>query len=807
MPNIRILLQSLADALSPDTGTSDGFVDNVETSLARISQALPEILGGKIEAESLAAEYDDQATYDIGDYCTHNGVLYICATAVTTAESWDSAKWVAIPLIEKLKEKLDAPADGAVAGRYLMVGQNGEPVWDQLDESDIRQSVYDWMSAHPEAIVVNDGTITRAKLDNSVGQAVDEVSELKADLSQVEIEGYQKEQYKDVTNASTLVTGQYAEMYQGAIKIATNSAYKYRVIDVIEGETYKTTGLYVFDIRPAMYTDDNGTILSYEPVARTTTIQHITVETTVPAGATKLYVTEYAGLDIIIEKKGIIYISEARAGKNIDVVINKNNTLDTMVITHLGGDIRQMLEVFNNEGQPNSAVLPRSVEVYQIGAWKTVVNNEDDNCPVSLSSGYLGGGHGYDRAYKITLANHGKTFADIGSEWESGVNYFRRWWIVRIIDENNLIVIGNALANNDYDTNSWGDGATLTHISGAVHTEPMENVTKAPTLLAPVDKNHVKKVMLDGVTEVSADGEYTADKFVDIVEEYDVINPQDIAPQIVANKPEGGYTENPAINTGSVFLHFSNVYRILADGTMLLFSLLDNDVNVTLNYWGATQYAQKSALNAFGGGLFRYIPKVKPMDGHELRIPFNMANWNFTVNATTEYWEDENRPPDRLLQLYTDGNGQYKAGFAVGYLPIGDGEPSVRKSAISNAMYLYNTKKAYFRLVDSGGSNAGAWSAFTPMQCIVYRKPVTDVGNIHTSAYFIPLGDVCYMYADYHSEADDRIKVPAEYLGKPITVIEKSSNVTVYGTISTDEVRIRVSSASPMYGYAVIRIG
>lgn len=186
MPNIRILLQSLADALSPDTGTSDGFVDNVETSLARISQALPEILGGKIEAESLAAEYDDQATYDIGDYCTHNGVLYICATAVTTAESWDSAKWVAIPLIEKLKEKLDAPADGAVAGRYLMVGQNGEPVWDQLDESDIRQSVYDWLSAHPEAIVVNDGTITRAKLDNSVGQAVDEVSELKADLLQLD---------------------------------------------------------------------------------------------------------------------------------------------------------------------------------------------------------------------------------------------------------------------------------------------------------------------------------------------------------------------------------------------------------------------------------------------------------------------------------------------------------------------------------------------------------------------------------------------------------------------------------------------
>lgn len=55
--------------------------------------------------------------------------------------------------------------------------------------------------------------------------------------------------------------------------------------------------------------------------------------------------------------------------------------------------------------------------------------------------------------------------------------------------------------------------------------------------------------------------------------------------------------------------------------------------------------------------------------------------------------------------------------------------------------------------------------------------------------------------------ADDRVKVPAEYVGKKITVLEKSSNVTVYGTIATDEIRIRCATADPMYGYAVIQIG
>lgn len=260
MPNIRILLQSLADALSPDTGTSDGFVDNVETSLARISQALPEILGGKIEAESLAAEYDDQATYDIGDYCTHNGVLYICATAVTTAESWDSAKWVAIPLIEKLKEKLDAPADGAVAGRYLMVGQNGEPVWDQLDESDIRQSVYDWMSAHPEAIVVNDGTITRAKLDNSVGQAVDEVSELKADLSDL-TDGVADVQY--VTLPRTMSSG-YVINPDGSVASASSGYYVSNEVDISEYSVLKITARANYARLLYAFYDANSTFISGE---------------------------------------------------------------------------------------------------------------------------------------------------------------------------------------------------------------------------------------------------------------------------------------------------------------------------------------------------------------------------------------------------------------------------------------------------------------------------------------------------------------------------------------------------------------
>ena len=42
---------------------------------------------------ALTAEYSSSNTYAIGDYCFHNGQLYRCRTAITTAEAWNSEHW------------------------------------------------------------------------------------------------------------------------------------------------------------------------------------------------------------------------------------------------------------------------------------------------------------------------------------------------------------------------------------------------------------------------------------------------------------------------------------------------------------------------------------------------------------------------------------------------------------------------------------------------------------------------------------------------------------------------------------------
>ena len=47
----------------------------------------------KANTASLAAAYSETATYAVGDAVTHDGKLYKCSVAITTAEAWTPAHW------------------------------------------------------------------------------------------------------------------------------------------------------------------------------------------------------------------------------------------------------------------------------------------------------------------------------------------------------------------------------------------------------------------------------------------------------------------------------------------------------------------------------------------------------------------------------------------------------------------------------------------------------------------------------------------------------------------------------------------
>ena len=53
---------------------------------------------------SLALAYSTSGTYAVGDYVVYNGQLYVCKTAITTAEAWTAAHWTAVTVGEELTD-------------------------------------------------------------------------------------------------------------------------------------------------------------------------------------------------------------------------------------------------------------------------------------------------------------------------------------------------------------------------------------------------------------------------------------------------------------------------------------------------------------------------------------------------------------------------------------------------------------------------------------------------------------------------------------------------------------------------------
>lgn len=115
----------LVDSNNSITGTVrivDGMVDNTHASgTVAPTSAVPtyqEILStydAMVAATAaangcIAATYSSSATYKVGDYCIHDGGLYSCITAITTAEVWTSGHWTAAkigPDVSDLKSVLN----------------------------------------------------------------------------------------------------------------------------------------------------------------------------------------------------------------------------------------------------------------------------------------------------------------------------------------------------------------------------------------------------------------------------------------------------------------------------------------------------------------------------------------------------------------------------------------------------------------------------------------------------------------------------------------------------------------------------
>ena len=124
-------------------------VDNTTTGTHKFDATK---LGAGIEA-NLAPTYSSAATYNIGDFCMYNGVLYKCTTAITPPENWTASHWTQTSAGVALADKVDK-----VSGKGLS----------ENDFTDALKTKLDGIQAGAEANVQADWAQTDTSADDYI---------------------------------------------------------------------------------------------------------------------------------------------------------------------------------------------------------------------------------------------------------------------------------------------------------------------------------------------------------------------------------------------------------------------------------------------------------------------------------------------------------------------------------------------------------------------------------------------------------------------------------------------------------------
>lgn len=438
------------------------------------------------------------------------------------------------------------------------------------------------------------------------------------------------------------------------------------------------------------------------------------------------------------------------------------------------------------------------------------INDEGDNIgAASTQVNVIGGNHALFPIYICTITGHGKTYADIGSEWNGSDGH--KWYIVRIVNANQLVLVSEYYLEDGlyhfYAT--MAAGVTLTHSSGATHTNSMsvESVTNAQWY--PSEKIVKQVVLLDG-KEITESGTYYG-TVVDFLEVYDLYSPVSYLDKL--KSLVGTLTENPLprnYSDISKWFRICNDYRFTKGGCNVLFVDWVALAEIDLNYYNPIN-AKLMMAAAMGGNIQYYLPKALPItvngQTYDYRRPV-AYQYNNEQHWTQQYWENPNLPPDRGIEFLTDGTKRV-VGMHHGYLFDQGIGGLTRKDYLTDAWWIYTSGAVY-----AGGVNGGKYGNTVRQQIgshygfAAFRKyeDYTDnpTGLISNSQF--DANGKHYIYVDFDGSGLFSVSVPDEWCGKEIKVFEKSNNVTLLNQFAQKEILFNVTTSSPMYGYFVAEI-
>ena len=345
----------------------------------------------------------------------------------------------------------------------------------------------------------------------------------------------------------------------------------------------------------------------------------------------------------------------------------------------------------------------------------------DEATPCFVNGSYIGANHGGESAVKVICTNHQKTFADIGSLWQDQTG--TQFTLVRVEDEDCLLFLSQNLGKSlkNYAFKRQIDGE-LTFVGNGENKNPILAESQVSAELIPTNRYLQKQVYVyvDGV-KTKLYGSKQCD-YAQIYESYQIINPATVTDDLRAKRPNGGYSSNVNLaDFGSPMITANLTYTINPDGAVITeFDYKSNDL-ADFNHFMGVMFQEK--LDVYGGGIYRYIPKILPFETAEgvfdFSKPYPILNAPYPKDEhlCRDKFNDNGSPTERCVDYFRDTNGVDKLGFACGFLPLFDGQPSIRDKSVNEVWHAKKTRKFY------------------PMFCDVN---VTDFKGVGYKKYFIP---------------------------------------------------------------------
>lgn len=390
----------------------------------------------------------------------------------------------------------------------------------------------------------------------------------------------------------------------------------------------------------------------------------------------------------------------------------------------------------------------------------------DEATPCFINDGIIGANHGHHGAVNATVKNHGLTFSDIASEWidQNGVVFT----LIRIKGQNGLQFLSQNVGESE---------------------ERYKFITQIKGNLTRLSDNKVLFINSQNSSDILRANRYTnkklitytngnADEFIktecdeaEIHENYFIINPATIVPDLIAARDNGTFNQNPDLSQfGKPMIEINLVYRITADGTVLCFFDNKKLMDVSWTRYLGVMFQEKPDL--LGGGVYRYIPHTLPVECKEGVFNFNdgvLLSGPFPSNQmlVPEFFADKHNPPSSIIDILKDAEGKNKLAFAGGFLPVYDGRSEIRIKTLDCACNIASTRKAY---------PVFAKGDISAVKGVGYKKYFTTPQN-KGCYYTVNLDGTTYIYALLTEQTELNIKTE-----KPPKLLQSDSRLTVQTT-------------------------